>query len=128
MQSKAKVHFPDGRVGRLKGSTGLAVPKPQAFIGVCGHESGQSWRTGLCASNFWRLVYVLSIPPTCWGGGCLSLGLLEWGYNFFVGSKSCGSARPCCTSQVILLMSAVQDVTPYQHPGHHCLPLGFLTP
>jgi hypothetical protein len=37
-ESRAKVHSPDGRVGRLKkGSTALEVPRPQAFIGVCRH-------------------------------------------------------------------------------------------
>jgi hypothetical protein len=44
------------------------------------------------------------------------------------GCGGCGSAKPCCVSQVVTLLSAAQAVIPYQYPSHRSRPPVFLTP
>jgi hypothetical protein len=49
-QSKAKVHPPDGRVGRIKSQHYAGGPKTSSFYWGLQHGGGQFWKTGLIVS------------------------------------------------------------------------------
>jgi hypothetical protein len=68
-----------------------------------------------------------STPPAHVVGAVFGLGR-HTGAVVFCGLQGCWSARPCCVSQAILLLSAGSDVIPYQHPDLGSQPPGVLTP
>jgi hypothetical protein len=85
-----------------------------------GYGGGQSWKTGLISKD-WAI----------WGSSwpwIVRLGRSFFFFFFFYKLWGYGSVRPWCMAQVIPLMSAVQDVIPYQHPNHCSQPLSALTP
>jgi hypothetical protein len=70
------------------------------FIGVCGHRSCQSWKTGC----------ILSLTSTNWvmHHQVLDLGWSDLSYSFFVIYSGFWSVIPCYMTQVIPLSQWVR--------------------
>jgi hypothetical protein len=127
-ESKTKVLSPDGKVGRLKRELCTGGPRISNFyfglwtMGVV--SSGKLDNVSLTSAE-WVIHHQL-LPHV--GKGCSWPWMLRLGLSFSTGCGGYGSARPCCMSQVVLLMSAVQDVIPYPHLSHCYQTSGFLMP
>jgi hypothetical protein len=96
--------------------------RPQAFIGVCRHGDGQSWKTGLNVINFQRHHQLLSHVYRTGEFLALVCQIRAVIFHKLQGPKFSKTLLYVISCSV---MSAIQDVIPYWHRSQ---PSGFQTP